>query len=782
MPSPSSPLALSLAALLLSLGACTSTNTTKPASSKPISHTLPSSAQGDDAFLSAFAATGRYQHGRPKAIKVAPDGKTILFLRSGPRSPVQDLIEFNTATGTQRTLLTADSILGGAQENLSPEELARRERMRSSSRGIASFSLSEDGSKILIPLSGRLYLVDRASGKSSPLPISASPAPILDPRFSPDGSLITFVRNDEVHAIALTGDKEFPLTSGSGGTISNGLAEFVAQEEMSRFEGYWLSPDSSRLLYQITDTKGMEQFTIADPKSPEKEPQSWPYPRAGKQNADVQLALTSVSASGASTTTTPVQWDRATYPYVAKVSWPAKPANAPLTILVQNRTQTRQVLLEVNPATGATTPLLTESDDKWINIFDNNIKWLEDASGFLWVTEQYAGATPGKDYPRLELRNRDGSLNRALTPPGYPLQSLISFDPKTRTAYIAAVKVPTRTSVASISLDAPTTTKTPLEPQDLAHPIGRISATFSSSHTTYVESVNALDGTIAWNVKDISGKTLGQLTSQAEKPPFTPNLELVTVGNLAGRNREFHAAIIRPRSFAQGRKYPVIVQVYGGPGSATVNAAPMNYLLQQWHADRGYIVVSIDGRGTPNRGRTWERAIKNDLIAAPLDDQADALKLMGQRYPEMDLTRVGINGWSFGGYFSAMATMRRPDTFHAGVAGAPVAAWEDYDTHYTERYMDLPQTNTRGYEAANVLTYCKDLSVPLLLIHGTADDNVYFMHSLKISSELLKHGKVFEFLPLPGFTHMVADPIVSMRMQQRIGAFFDTHLLTQSGR
>ena len=656
--------------------------------------------------------------------------------------------------------------------------------MRSSSRGIASFSLSEDGSKILIPLAGRLYLVDRASGKSSPLPISPSlaPAPILDPRFSPDGSLITFVRNDEVHAIALNGTKEFQLTRGSGGTISNGLAEFVAQEEMSRFEGYWLSPDSSRLLYQITDTKGMEQFTIADPKSPDKEPDTWPYPRAGKQNADVQLALTSVSPSGAAPTTTPVQWDRTTYPYLAKVSWPAKPSNAPLTILVQNRTQTRQVLLEVNTATGATTPLLTESDVAWINIFDHNTKWLEDASGFLWVTEQYAGAPAGKDYPRLELRNRDGSLNRLITPPGFPLQSLISFDPKTRTAYLACVKVPTRTTIASISVDANPTSKTPIEPTDLTQSIGRISATFSSSHTTYVESINALDGTLAWNVKDISGKTLGQLTSQAEKPPFTPNLELVTVGNLAGRNREFHAAIIRPRSFAQGRKYPVIVQVYGGPGSATVNAAPMNYLLQQWHADRGYIVISIDGRGTPNRGRAWERTIKNDLIAAPLDDQADALKLLGQRYPEIDLSRVGINGWSFGGYFSAMATMRRPDAFHAGVAGAPVAAWEDYDTHYTERYMDLPQSNPRGYQAANVLTYCKDLSVPLLLIHGTADDNVYFMHSLKISSELLKHGKVFEFLPLPGFTHMVADPTVSMRLQQRIGAFFDAHLLTQSGR
>jgi dipeptidyl-peptidase-4 len=202
----------------------------------------------------------------------------------------------------------------------------------------------------------------------------------------------------------------------------------------------------------------------------------------------------------------------------------------------------------------------------------------------------------------------------------------------------------------------------------------------------------------------------------------------------------------------------------------------MGYILQQWYADHGFIVVSIDGRGTPRRGRAWERATRLNLIDIPLDDQAQALRLLGAKYPEMDLTRVGITGWSFGGYFTAMATMRRPEIFRCGVAGAPVCSWEDYDTHYTERYMGMPAENAAGYKASDVLTYCKDLSVPLMIVHGTSDDNVYFAHSLKMTRELFRNGKEFDFLPLAGFTHVVAEPTTVNRLQKRIIGYFVKHL------
>ncbi len=273
-------------------------------------------------------------------------------------------------------------------------------------------------------------------------------------------------------------------------------------------------------------------------------------------------------------------------------------------------------------------------------------------------------------------------------------------------------------------------------------------------------------------VKHIDGSKIGTLRSIAEQPPFTPHVEFTTVGH----DPYFHAAIIRPRQFEPDRKYPVIVNVYGGPRAQKVRLSAQRYLLQQWIADHGFVVVTIDGRGTPSRGRAWERIVKGNLIKVPLDDQVAGLQALGKKYHELDLEHVGIFGWSFGGYFSAHAVMQRPDVYHVGVAGAPVADWRDYDTHYTERYMGLPQKNKQGYDDASVLTYADKLSRPLLLIHGTADDNVYFTHSLKISNALFRAGKQHEFLVLSDFTHMVADPLVTERLYERIMQFFIANL------
>ncbi len=710
-------------------------------------------AHTQDEFLTQFAATYRFSHGRPKSITVTPGGDAVLFLRSGPRSFVQDLYCFDTATGKERVLLTADQVLGGGEEKLTAEELARRERMRMSSRGIASYQLTQDGAKILVPLSGRLFVIDRATGAKQELRSEAG-FPI-DPRFSSDGSLLACVRNGEVYATDIAAGREWRVTSGAGGTVSNGLAEFVAQEEMSRFHGFWFSPDARTILYQQTDTAGMEMFHIADPVNPNKEAESWPYPRAGQQNAAVKLGFVPVNGGA----TTWVQWDSVKYPYVATVTW-AK--NAPPTILVQNRNQTEQLLLAVDEKTGATTTLLREADDAWIDIHESCPKWLEDGSGFLWVTDCYGGSA-GKDYLRLELRNRDGSFRKTITPEGFPLYDLDSFDKRTGNVYLRACADPTRQQVWRMPISGE-----PRDPVLILDGDGEFDATFGESHTVYVESASTRAGGLYWKVRTSEERVLGEIGSVAEKPPFVPGVEITSVGE----NPRFYAAVVKPRGFVAGRKYPVIVQVYGGPGTTTVHATGMGFLLQQWLADHGFIVVSIDNRGTPRRGRAWERVTKNNLIDIPLKDQCDALKMLGEKFPEMDMSRVGITGWSFGGYFSAMAAMRRPDVFKCGVAGAPVCAWEDYDTHYTERYMSLPGQNPEGYKASNVLTYCKDLTVPLLIIHGTADDNVYFMHSLKMTGELFRNGREFEFLPLAGFTHMVPDPVVMQRLQGRVADFF----------
>jgi dipeptidyl-peptidase-4 len=713
-------------------------------------------------FLDQYAATYRFSLGRPVAIQVTPNDKSVLFLRaSGPRSFVQDLWIFDIATGQERVLLTAEQILGGGQEKLTPEELARRERMRSASRGIASYAISKDGSKVVVPLSGRLFVIDLAAAQAGTPKVQELKSDAgfpIDPRLSPDGASLACVRNGEIYITDLATGNEHKLTSGAGGAITNGLAEFVAQEEMDRFAGYWWSPDGNAMVYQRTDTSPEETFYIADPVHPENEPNPWPYPRAGKANAKVSLWLTPVRGAAKPTE---VAWDHDAFPYLARVGWPE---HGKLTILVQNRTQTEQVLYSVDPASGATQELLREKDDAWINLAGEP-RWLDDGTKFLWMTEQ----AQGTDDWQLQLRSAAGEVVRTLKIPGVAISGIVDVNEKMGTVRVAASAEPTEGHVMEITLDGEL-------PKDSAITLatrapGVHGATFGRGHGAWVHGFSLADGTIGNEVYRADGTKAGELRSIAEEPSIAPKVSFYTLGDLG-----FRAAVVLPRDFDPTKKYPVLNSVYGGPHVQTVRASSRNFLLQQWQADQGFIVVSIDARGTPARGRAWERTIKNDVMSLPLADQAAAMSLLSAKVPQMDLSRAGITGWSFGGYFSAMATMRRPDVFKAGVAGAPVCDWRDYDTHYTERYMGLPDENAAGYDKASVLTYCKDLTVPLLIIHGTADDNVYFLHSLKMTGSLFRAGRQFEFLPLAGFTHSVPDPVVIKGLQTRIVEFFETHL------
>ncbi len=418
-------------------------------------------------------------------------------------------------------------------------------------------------------------------------------------------------------------------------------------------------------------------------------------------------------------------------------------------------------MLTVEPFSGNSTLLFVETDSAWINLDRRMPHWLPDGSAFLWTTE-HNGAW------QLEMRDRYGTLMSRLTTPGFGFKSFLSYDERLRIVYLRGSDDPTETHLYRLAID-----RAPRAPIRLTNERGSHNATFSKNNEVYVHSASTMDGTNRQIVRRRDGTEIGELRSVAETPPFVPNLELTTVG----QDPMFHAALIRPRNFDPDIRYPVIVDVYGGPHGQMVTATPNRYLLEQWLADHGFIVVTLDGRGTPNRGRDWERVIKGNLIEVPLADQVAGLKALGEKYAELDLDRVGIQGWSFGGYFSAMAVMQRPDVYHAAVAGAPVGDWMDYDTHYTERYMGLPENNPEGYEASSVLTHAAKLERPLMIIHGTTDDNVYFTHGLKISDALFRAGKEHDFLPLSGFTHMVADPLVTKRLQEAIIGYFEKHLL-----
>ena len=709
-----------------------------------------------DTFLRQLTLTRRFSAGVPNSHAITPAGDEVLFLRSGPRSNVHDLFAYDVSTRSERALLTANRILRGAEEHLSADEKARRERARQQARGIASFELSRDGRHLLVPLSGRLFVVERSSGRVRELE-SASGYPI-DPRFSPDARQVACVREGDVYVTQVETGIERRLTHGANDTLSHGLAEFAAQEEMGRYEGYWWSPDGTILAIQETNVAGLETLHIADPVHPEQEPQSWPYPRAGRENADVRLGL--LPAPGGSTTW--VAWDRTRYPYLASVTWKE---NAPLTILVQNRRQTEQQLLAVDLATGGTRRLLAEADRAWLNLDDSVPHWLTDGSAFLWATER-GGAW------QLELRSRAGRLLRTLTTPSLAYRSLLAVDEQRRVAWVTGGEEPTERHLFRVPLDLARG-----RPEQVSTEPGIHGATFARDGAVgdlFVHMANPRSGTPSQTVQRWDGSVVGTLQSVAEIPPFGVNMEIVTLGT----PHFMRALVVRPHDFDPARRYPVWVKVYGGPLSQTVVASALRYLTHQWTADQGFVVVSIDGRGTPSRGRAWERAIRGDLIGVPLRDQVAGLRELGRRYPELDMDRVGIQGWSFGGYFSAMAVMRHPELFRAAVAGAPVVDWEDYDTHYTERYMGLPAENAVGYRAASVLTHAARLSRPLLVIHGTDDDNVYFVHSMKLSDALFRAGKRFEFLPLSGFTHMVADPSTNERLERLQVDFMRRHLGT----
>ncbi len=289
-------------------------------------------------------------------------------------------------------------------------------------------------------------------------------------------------------------------------------------------------------------------------------------------------------------------------------------------------------------------------------------------------------------------------------------------------------------------------------------------------HTILLDKTEGADGAVATNVLNSAGKVLATLPSVAEQPPAVPNVEF----RLAGAQK-MDAAVLRPAGAKPGQHYPVVLYVYGGPTVKVVVRNPRAYLENQCLADQGFIVASVDGRGTPGRDHDWERATKLDFIDIPLQDQVDGLQALGHDIPEMDLAHAGITGWSFGGYFTAMATTRRPDVFRAGVAGAPVIDFGDYDTAYTERYLGTPQAQPDAYKKTNVLTYAAGLSRPLLIMHGLTDDNVYFQNTVKLTQALITAGKPYQLLLLPG-THQLPDPVLRARVDEARAGFFGANL------
>jgi dipeptidyl-peptidase-4 len=696
------------------------------------SHTWPAL---DETFLADVAATYGFKLGTPTPLAITRDG-AVLFRRTPPREFASDLYEMSP-DGTITTLATVADLMGSGEEKLSDAEKARRERTRTATRGVVDVGVSDDGNTVLVPLGGKFHLVDRKTKQRRTIDPGGA---AYDPQLSPDGTQVGFVRDGDLYIASATAAPR-RLTKHPEG-FEYGVAEFAAQEELGRRRGYWWSPDGKHIVFQRTDNRPVDTIYVADARHNDKPPVPFKYPRAGTNNAIVDLGV--IPAGGGEPRW--LTWDLATHPYLVDVYWD----HGPLAALVIDRDQTDALLLSFDPATGASKTLLTEHDDTWFNVPVSAPRWLDDGSGFLWMTEKTGDWT-------LELRK--GSDVKQLTTTEFGLRHLIGIEPNA--AIVEAGTDPTIQDVFRVPFDGSA-------PVRLTNNDGVAGGT-AKYGTVIVNSVLAKGGHSIYAVTS-SGKH--ELPSVSENPKLVPTTVLETV-EIGGRKH--HVAITRPRAFDRTKRYPVILKVYGGPHAVTVLAARDTYVMDQWYADAGFIVVRSDNRGTPNRGRAWERAVLKDLVTIPMTDQVAALQAVGARYKELDLDRVGIVGWSFGGYMAAMGVLLRPEIFKAAVAGAPVTDWALYDTAYTERYMKTPQQNPDGYKKGSAMTYADKLSRPLLIVHGITDDNVHFAHTLALIEALYVAGKRAEVITLSA-THMVPDPKLSFAREQVQVEFFRQHL------
>jgi dipeptidyl-peptidase-4 len=570
-------------------------------------------------------------------------------------------------------------------------------------------------------LSGRLFRAELSSGEITELPVAG---PVIDPRPDPAGERVAYVTGGALHVVEADDEGKLAdrlLVGEENATW--GLAEFVAAEEMNRFRGYWWAPDGSRLLVARVDETLVPRWYIADPANPDQPSTEIAYPHAGGANAEVTLHVVTV-ADGART---PLPWDHDAFPYLVTAGWDDSGCAL---VTVMDRYQQRVEVLGADPD-GETRRHHAETREPWLEVLpgtpallpDGRLLWSAETAESRRLTLDGAPLTP----PELYVRGYLGRFGDDLLVDG-------------------AENAPEQNHVYRVALDGTTTR--------LTDGTGWHGVVTGGGTVVTISRTLAQHGA-SFTVRPGDGRTT-VLRSLAATAPLDPAPVLSRV-----TERRLPAAVLYPTGHTSGARLPVLVDIYGGPHHQEVIAARGAWNEPQWWADQGFAVVVVDGRGTPGVSPAFEHAIRLDFAGPVLEDQVAALHALAAEHPDLDLDRVGIRGWSFGGYLAALAVLRRPDVFHAAVAGAPVTDWSLYDTFYTERYLGLPDERPEAYAGSSLLGDAAALTRPLMLVHGLADDNVVAAHSLRLSSALLAAGRPHELLPLTGVTHVMSSDVVS---------------------
>jgi dipeptidyl-peptidase 4 len=717
--------------------------------------------------------------GEPKAFRIAADGARIVFLRSlGGSDPVNRLWVADHSIDnrwTERMVADPTSLFGGGvtDSDLPPAERARRERLREQSNGITSFDIDTAGSLAVYTLAGHLVVTDLSADVDNTRVVEAAPG-AYDPRISPDGQHIGYVSDRCLRVVSLNRSEpnDRLLAGEHDENVSWGVADFNAAEEFDRYRGFWWSPDSSSILGARVDNTPVKTWYISDPANPSRKPVEHRYPIAGSDNAIVSLSVFTVQTGERKD----VDSDHESFPYLVQVQW----SSTGLIAVWMNREQTTHRVLRVDPSSGVCHPLFERSDPIWIELTPGT-PVLGNDGALITVVEthvegrQPAGLPTATERDEFADPERTSALVRVLangasqvlTPANLQVRKVVYADHKRVVAVCNASRPidglaldadPSQTALIEVSLASGAITV--LE-GGTADP-GMVDATCALTKSGFVAVVRKTSLRLprASITVSVDGDRMHTFENFAEVALVNPSPVFHRCGD-----RAISYCVLMPSNPSlfgdELTKLPVLLDPYGGPHAQRVVASHNAHAPSQWFADQGFIVLVIDGRGTPGLGPDFERAIQGNFADPILEDQVAGLLDAAQRYPKMDITRVGIRGWSFGGYLAALAVLKRPDLFHAAVAGAPVTDFRLYDTGYTERYLGNPNTNPGAYERSDLIPLAKNLQRPLMLIHGLADDNVVAAHTLQLSSALLSHGRPHEVLPLSGVTHMTPQEDVA---------------------
>jgi dipeptidyl-peptidase 4 len=678
----------------------------------------------DISFPRQQARTRRFSLGVPRDFVIAPDGGRVLFLRTrNGTDPSTCLWQVDVDGGAERLVVDPGELVHDDGDEVPAEERMRRERAREASGGIVRFSTNREVTRAVFDVAGRIYVVDLLSGGAVELPASGR---AIDPRIDPTGAVVAYVEAGALHAVQVDGGDQRALLTPENDDVTYGLAEFVAAEEMGRQSGYWWSPDGSRLLVARVDVARVRRWYIADPSNPERPAVAVAYPAAGTDNAEVTLRIVDLIGSPS----VEVHWDRARFEYLTAVEW----SEHGLLIVVQSRDQRTLRILDVDASTGATSVLREDTDDAWLDIVAGVPARLAD--GMLVWTADRDGAK------RLLIGDEP------VTPPDLEVRDVLDVD-----SDVVLFRGSTEPTEVGVYTWSPADGVAQLLPEGVTPGVWRA---HRAGGTTVLVSRD-LEHLRARVSLHREGTLVGEIESVAETPAISLNLRLVTLGE-----RGLRAAILFPNWHEPGSgTLPVLLDPYGGPGFQKVTESAGGYLESQWFADQGFAVLVVDGRGTPGGGHDWARSIRGDLAGPALEDQVDGLHAAAAAWPDLDLSRVAVRGWSYGGFLAALAVLQRPDVFHVAVSGAPVTDMHLYDTHYTERYLGHPDQEPANYESRWLIPNAGRLIRPLMLIHGLSDDNVVVAHTLRFSAALLAAGREHTVLPLSGATHMANDETVA---------------------